>query len=464
MEAIFLQILNMSLTASYVILAVIFIRWLLRKSPKKYSYLLWSVVAFRLLSPVSFQSIFSLFSAKPFDMSVAQGAGGAALRYLPTNLGLMPKPTITLGIPYANDIINGSLPSPIPAASANPLQVWITVGAILWVLGIVTLLAYSLVTYLRLRKHMDNAILLAGNVYQSDLVRSPFILGFFQPRIYIPFGLSEESRCHVLAHENCHLKRGDHITKLLAFLLLAVHWFNPLCWLAFALMSRDMEMSCDEKVLSGGENIRKAYSASLLSFAANRRLPLPSPLAFGEIGVRRRIKNALNWQAPKTWVTVGATMLALLVLAACAANPPANTNPPTNAAIKPQVYVSQECVFMCPLSSYMPLLGESGLEYHVGEDSFKIVWKGSEQLIFEKSPLSWDWQELTTEQWSEWFSGWPGATDLISAKKNPLYLELSEDWILLDMEGDLWIMGMKRNPQMGRYVWDVYRIVPKDMP
>ena len=321
-------------------------------------------------------------------------------------------------------------------------------------LGAAAILAYSLISYYKLSQHMADAVLWQGNVYQSVRVRSPFILGFIRPKIYIPFGLDEDTRCHVLAHEGCHLKRRDHLTKLFAFLLLAVHWFNPLCWLAFALMSRDMEMSCDEKVLAQAGNIRKQYSASLLSFAANRRLPLPSPLAFGETGVKGRIQNVLKWKKPKAWITVGATGLAFLVLAACAVNPPASNE------IQPRVYVSTECVFMNPLSSYMSF-GDSGFEYRVGENSFSIVKKNSEEPVFEKQPLSWDWQALTDEQFTEWLCGWTSAVNYISPYENKLFLDLSEDWILLNMDGELWVMGMKTNPQMGRYNWDIYRLAPK---
>lgn len=454
METAFLKVLNLSITAGYVIAAVVIIRWFLRKSPKKYSLILWSVVGFRLLSPVSIQSFFSLFNLKPFDMSVAQRAGGAALQYVPGNLGQMAQPAVTVGIPYANKLINEALSPAIPAASANPLQVWITVGTTLWALGAAAILAYSLISYYKLSQHMADAVLWQGNVYQSVRVRSPFILGFIRPKIYIPFGLDEDTRCHVLAHEGCHLKRRDHLTKLFAFLLLAVHWFNPLCWLAFALMSRDMEMSCDEKVLAQAGNIRKQYSASLLSFAANRRLPLPSPLAFGETGVKGRIQNVLKWKKPKAWITVGATGLAFLVLAACAVNPPASNE------IQPRVYVSTECVFMNPLSSYMSF-GDSGFEYRVGENSFSIVKKNSEEPVFEKQPLSWDWQALTDEQFTEWLCGWTSAVNYISPYENKLFLDLSEDWILLNMDGELWVMGMKTNPQMGRYNWDIYRLAPK---
>lgn len=322
MEAVFLRLLNMSITASYVIAAVLLIRLLLRKAPKKYSYWLWSVVGFRLCCPVSFESVLSIFSFKPFDMSAAQSAGGAALQYVPYDIGFMAQPAVTVGIPAANNFISSSLPAATPAASINPVQIWTGIAAAVWCLGVAALLIYSVVTYVRLNKQMSSAILLEGNVWQSDTLRSPFVLGFFRPRIYLPFGLDADTQRYVLTHERYHINRFDHIVKPFAFLLLTLHWFNPLCWLAFVLMGRDMEMSCDEKVLSSEEHSAKAYSTSLLSFAANRRFPAPTPLAFGETGARSRIKNALKWRRPTRLITVLAVVLCITVVAACAANPP----------------------------------------------------------------------------------------------------------------------------------------------
>ncbi len=349
MEAVFLKILNMSITASYVIIAVVLIRLLLRKAPKKYLYLLWIVVGFRLCCPVSFQSVFSLFGLKPFDMTVAQSSGGAALQYVPDNIGMMAQPQMTVGIPVANAVISDSLPAATPISSVNPMQIWIFIGTILWCMGMVILLIYGITSYIRLHHRMNNAILLEGNVYQSDKVCSPFVLGLIHPKIFIPFGLDENTQRYVLTHERYHLKRLDHIIKPLAFLLLACHWFNPFCWLAFVLMGRDMEMSCDEKVLSSEDNIRKPYSTSLLSFASNRRFPVPSPLAFGETGIKNRIKNILNWKRPKVWVTIVVTVLCIGVVAACAANPLASVQ---TTEIFGQTYRVESIVYNAPQYSF----------------------------------------------------------------------------------------------------------------
>lgn len=321
MQNLFLDVLNMSLTAAYVIAAIILIRLLIRKLPKKYSYLLWSVAAFRLCCPFSFQSVLSIFNLGIFDMSRAQTESGAQLKYVADNIIYEEIPQVTVGLPYANTIINNSLPPAEPTASINPMQIIIAVLAVLWVIGMAAMLGYGIISFIRIRRSMNTAMRLKDNVYQSDKVSSPFILGIVKPKIYIPFGLDEDTLRYVLTHEKYHLRRFDHIAKIAAYIILSVHWFNPLCWAAFILMGTDMEMSCDEKVLAGEENIRKEYSTSLLSFATDRRFPSPGPLAFGETGVRSRIKNALNFRKPKLWAAVIAVIVCIVAAVACISNP-----------------------------------------------------------------------------------------------------------------------------------------------
>ena len=418
METVFLKVLNMSMTASYVILAVLALRLLLRKAPKKYSYLLWSVVGFRLCCPVSFRSVFSLFRLKPFDMTAAQ-SGGGGLTYVPENIGLMPRPRVTTGIPVMNAVINDSLPAATPAASVNPMQVVIFVAAALWCAGMGVLLVYALVSYVRLKGRMDTAVRLEGNVWQSERVRSPFILGFVKPKIYIPYGLDENTLRYVLTHEGYHLKRLDHLVKPLAFLLLVLHWFNPLCWLAFYLMGKDMEMSCDEKVLSGEENIRKAYSLSLLSFAANRRFPSPSPLAFGETGVKSRVRNVLGWKKPALWVSIIALILSVAALAACAADPVETTEPADPFG---HTYRVAGVSYDAPLYSFT-YTAETAPKYQFTSDR-QMFRKGLDETAewFQVGGLTE--VELTEENFDALFpdygeySGWREELDAAKLRKN----------------------------------------------
>jgi len=319
---LFPEILNMSLTGSIVILAVLVIRFFLRKAPKKWSYLLWLVVAFRLICPVSLPSPVSLLGAVHAPVTT-QGT----IEYLPQT-GVRPQtPAVTPVTPSPVPSVPSTVTPDVAAPVAHEPVSVTDILPVIWLTGMAIILIYSITSYLRLRRRLAEAILYHDNVWQSDKVHSPFILGLFRPRIYIPFGLDEQTLGYVLAHEHCHLKRKDHIIKPLAFLLLTVHWFNPLCWLAFHLMGRDMEMSCDEQVLAQENGDRKVYSTALLSFAANRRFPAPSPLAFGEGEVRPRITNALNWKAPKVWVTAAAGVLCVVVLLLCALNPLSTHHP-----------------------------------------------------------------------------------------------------------------------------------------
>ena len=321
MEAVFLKVLNMSLSASAVILVILALRLLLRRAPKKWAYALWSAAAFRLCCPWSFEAAFSVFSLQSARRVVGSASLPATeLEYIPPDIGMMAEPRVNLVTPGLSEAVSATLPAATPQASANPLQIWICIGAVVWCAGMAALLLYSIVSYARLRRRVDGAVLLEGNVYETDRVRAPFILGLIRPRIYLPLGLEGEALDYVLAHERYHIRRRDYLVKAFAFALLTLHWLNPLVWLAFRLMGKDMEMSCDEQVLGARENIRKAYSSTLLSFATGERFPAASPLAFGETGVKTRIKNALRWKKPKAWVTIAAAAVCLAAVAACAAN------------------------------------------------------------------------------------------------------------------------------------------------
>ncbi len=318
METVFLQILNMSITGSYIILAVMILRLFLKKAPKKYSYLMWTVCAFRLCCPVSFKNIFSIFNLRFFNMP---SNGEASLEHIPQNIGMMRIPEVSTGLSSVDNAVNGSLPAAVLEASANPMQIIVFIAAVIWLIGIAALLLYSVISYIMLHIKLRNAVIYRSNVYQSDKISSPFVFGLISPKIYIPFGIAENEIDYVLAHERCHIKRRDYIIKPTAFLILTLHWFNPLCWIAFMLMSSDMEMSCDEKVLSDGKALSKEYSGALLSFAAGKRPPAPCPLAFGETGIKGRIKNILRYKKPKIYVSIISIILCAAAIIACSSNP-----------------------------------------------------------------------------------------------------------------------------------------------
>ena len=333
LSAVFRQVLSMSLTASLVIAVLCVLRLCLKKAPKKFSYWLWAAAAFRLICPFSFSSVFSLFSHS--SMETVQSAGPlTSASYLPSASSAV------------TDFLSGALSAapgaPVPeAAPGSPAfgisgDALLQALALLWVLGICALLAVGITSYVRTRRLVSTAVKLYGRVFECGAIRSPFVLGFFRPRIYLPFGLEAVQKDAVLCHESVHIRRGDHLVKPLAFLILAMHWFNPLVWLAFHLMAKDMEMSCDERVLElAGDDVRRSYSLSLLSFAENRRFPSPNPLAFGETGVKDRVKNVMTFRKAKVWVSVAAAAACLLVAAACSANPAQGSGPASTGTPNP---------------------------------------------------------------------------------------------------------------------------------
>ncbi len=324
MEGIFLKVLNMSLTAAAVIAAVVLLRLPLHRAPKKWRYLLWIAPAFRLCCPVSFRAAFSIFRLRPPAAPASAAAGVGEIAYIPGPAALSPASPVPV---IQTPIVSGALSAPqvtaqaAVQAAADPALNWLRIGLVLWLLGIGVMLALGLLRYWKTKRLLEDAAMLEPGVFASDRVGTPFILGLLRPRIYVPASLGGEELGFVLAHERAHLRRGDHWAKLFAYLLLTLHWFNPAVWPAFWLMSRDMEMSCDERVLAGLGGRAKDYSRTLLACASGRRFPAPAPLGFGESDVKSRIKNALHWRRPRLWVTVLAAVLCLAAVAACTANP-----------------------------------------------------------------------------------------------------------------------------------------------
>lgn len=293
-EQIFIMVLNMSLTAGIVILAVILLRLFLKKAPKIFSHILWAVVLFRLLCPVSFSSALSLFEVLRTP-SVRQGQ----INYIPENIGLMSQPKVNLPVPFIEDAVNSSLPAATVENSANPMQLVVFLGACLWLAGIFIMAAHSIITYRRLQKRLKTAIPEGDNIYRTHDITTPFVCGIFSPRIYLPSALLEQEKKYILLHEQIHLKRKDYIWRLVSYFALCIHWFNPLVWLAFCLSGKDMEMSCDEAVIRIlGSGVKKEYSASLLALASGRRIMPGIPLAFGEGETGSRIKNVLRYKKP----------------------------------------------------------------------------------------------------------------------------------------------------------------------
>lgn len=305
MTELFLKIINMSIAAGWLILAVLVLRFVFKKAPKWVNVLLWGIVVVRLICPFSIESGLSLI---PNAETISPDIMFAA------------HPTIQTGIPAVNSIVNpviSYLFTPEPVCSINPLQIWIPILAIIWVMGVVIFLVYTAVSYRRLRRKVVTAVILRDNIFQSENVSSPFVLGIVRPQIYLPYKMSEQDAKHVVAHEQTHIRRKDHWWKPLGFLLLIIHWFNPLIWLAYKLLCRDIELACDEMVIKElGNEQRADYAQALVACSVNRRMIGACPLAFGEVGVKERVESVMNYRKPAFWVIVLA-VIACVVVAVC---------------------------------------------------------------------------------------------------------------------------------------------------
>ncbi len=338
LKTAFLKLANMSISASWLVLAILVLRLVLKKAPKWVNVLLWGVVAVRLVCPFSIESALSLIPST---------------QTIPMNIEMAAKPAIDSGVEVVNSIVNPMIAAsftPNPAASANPLQIWIPLAAVIWLFGMVLLFLYTAISYWRLNRRIDTAVLFRNNIFQSENVSSPFVLGIIKPKIYLPFHMNEQDFHHVVAHEQAHILRKDHWWKPLGFLLLTLHWINPLMWLAYVLLCRDIELACDEKVIKELNSEQRAdYTQALVDCSVNRRMIAACPLAFGEVGVKDRVKSIMNYQKPAFWIIFTALVLCVVV-AVCFL-----TNPLEDSWIKVThgaASVELECNFSSPINAY----------------------------------------------------------------------------------------------------------------
>ena len=323
MSSFFLEIVNMSISASWIVLAVLILRLLIKKAPKWITVLLWGFVAVRLICPFSIESAMSLIPSSETINTDIMVEGD----FMVENDSVVEhKPLIDTGVPIINDAVNPIIEenfSPEPEMesqgdiSKTPMQVIISILSWGWVGGMVVMLAYTVISYLRVKNKIGTAVLLRENIFQSENVVSPFVLGVVKPRIYLPFHMNEQDIEHVIAHENAHIRRKDHLWKPFGFLILTLHWFNPFIWLGYVLLCRDIELACDEKVVKEFDNQQKAdYAQALLTCSVNRRMIAAGPIAFGEVGVKDRVKSILNYKKPAFWIIIVA-VLASMIAAVC---------------------------------------------------------------------------------------------------------------------------------------------------
>lgn len=305
---VFLKVLDMSMAATWMMLAVALLRALLKKAPRSLICLMWALTAVRLLCPLSFRSIFSLVpSFSPTDRVIARATESVITP------AAVPSPSPSPSLPAVTK-------APQVAASTVNLT---EILAVIWLAGVAATLICAAVSYVRLRKKVAMTAPLEGNILLCDSVSSPFILGVIRPKIYLPSDMDGEKRELVLAHERAHLARKDHLLKPAAFAALALHWFNPLCWLSYTLLCRDIEIACDERVIRDlGSDKKCAYSQALLDCSAPRRTAAACPIAFGEVGVKERVKNILNYRKPAFWLIISAVIICIAA-AVCLLTDPA---------------------------------------------------------------------------------------------------------------------------------------------
>ena len=310
MTALFLKLLNMSIASSWLVLAVLMLRFFLRNAPKKVHYLLWAVVALRLLLPFTLESSFSLIPSAevvPQDIAVSQELA------------------IHSGIPAVNSAVNPLFTTYL-SRDGWTLDGIISIFSNVWMIGMIGMLLYGMLSWLYLRRQVRVSAPMGNRSYLCDNVSSPFILGVFRPRIYMPSGIDEEHLPYVLAHETVHIRRKDHWWKPFGFLLLSVYWFNPLLWVAYILLCRDIEQSCDQKVISQMDNAdRRRYIEALVACAAHRRTVMVCPVAFGELGVKTRVKAIVNYKKPGFWIVL-VSLVVCIVTAVCFLTNPKSCN------------------------------------------------------------------------------------------------------------------------------------------
>ena len=321
MNVLFLKIINMSISASWLVMAVLILRLVLKKAPKWVNVLLWGIVAVRLICPFSFESALSLIpSAETFPEKVISG----------------PSFDVQTGITPVDNRINDYLGDryfegvTVPANNGNHMM---NILSIVWTIGILLLAAYTVISYWRLHREIDTAVRYKDNIFQSENVSSPFVLGLIKPRIYLPFSINGQDLEHVVSHEQAHIRRKDHWWKPLGFLLLTIHWFNPFMWLSYVLLCRDIELACDEKVIRElGNEQRADYTQALVACSVNRRTIAACPLAFGEVGVKERVKSVMNYKKPAFGIVILA-VIACVGVAVCFLTNPITADDHLGAAI-----------------------------------------------------------------------------------------------------------------------------------
>ncbi|MBR2473362.1 MAG: hypothetical protein IKB44_05385 [Clostridia bacterium] len=328
LHTIFISVLNMSITASIVIIAVLLARLLLKNAPKIFSYMLWAVVLFRLLCPISLKSDLSLMGILKAPVS-----NSGRIEFVALDSNNTDTPSVIISSPDLNQTTEqAAKPSLDEAPADNAFTSPVFWISLLWLCGATAMLIFNIVQFLQLRSKLIGAIPLDKNIYIADHISTPFVMGLLRPRIYLPSSLSDTEQAYIILHEKHHIRRGDNIIKLFAFAAVCVHWFNPFVWIAFILAGKDMEMSCDEAVMKQiGKDIRADYSSLLLQFSTDKKIIIGSPLAFGEGDTKERIKNIMKYKKPTFIIIILALILCMGLTACLSADPKSAVPKPASA-------------------------------------------------------------------------------------------------------------------------------------
>ena len=403
MHTAFIKVLNMSISASWLVLVVFGLRFLLKKSPKWISVALWALVAVRLICPVSIESPASLIPSR---------------ETIPETIVYAKNPAIDSGVEVIDQVVNDNVMdnlTPHIGNSVNPVQVHLFAQENIWCIGMGVMLLWALISYFRLKKKVAASIDVGNGIYICDYIATPFILGIMKPKIYLPSSMEPDAASHVLAHERSHIARKDHWWKPFGYLLLTVHWFNPVLWLAYILLCRDIELACDEKVIRDMEAPqKKAYSEALLNCSVNRRYVAACPLAFGEVGVKERVKTVLNYKKPAFWLILVA-IVALMITAVCFLTDPVKKETTT--------YRVEEIVYRNPLISYYMTEDKAPLFQITGDNTLCIKEQGELWKDLGKfSPIT-----LTDLNFNTLFLG---------LEQKQSWMDSEETWILTLPQGE----------------------------
>ncbi len=432
MNELFLKIINMSISASWLVLVVLLLRIVFKKAPKWVNVLLWGIVAIRLICPFSFESALSLIPS--------------AETISPEIITVGKTPTIQMGIPIINHVNNTAMGDtfvPVPEGNINPLQIWFPILSIIWVMGVTLLLIYTTISYGYLKHKVSEAVRLRDNIFQSEHVSTPFVLGIVRPKIYLPYKIDQQCLWHVMAHEQAHIRRKDHWWKPLGFFLLTIHWFNPLMWLAYALLCRDIELACDEKVIKElGNEQRADYTQTLVTCSVNRRMIAACPLAFGEVGVKERVKSVMNYKKPAFWIII-LSLITCVVVAVCFLTDPRNDELDTLPLMHSHSYSVAEVTYETSGMSFSMVAQQNTPVYAI-TDTMQLMSKGEHSSANEWTVLGTLTEtELTKDNFDKLFfrkGNWFGKETVSTIRNNTVHA-----WSLIYNQDVLYYVLQQKN-------------------